>query len=78
MLVKNLTLRVEEKTLSKARRIAAEHSTSVNALIRGYLDELISGETRQEAARKELATLCRKSPAKIGNKTWSRDSLYEG
>lgn len=74
--MKNLTLRIEEPTLRKARKIAAERSTSVNALIREYLDELIQREDRQTQARAELLELCQASKAKIGNKNWSREDLY--
>ena len=75
--MKNLTLRVEEKKLGEARRIAATHSTSVNALIRDYIDELITRESRHQMARRELAELCRKSKARVNNATWTRDSLYD-
>ncbi len=74
--MKNLTLRIEEPKLRRARKIAAEHSTSVNALIRGYLDELIAREDKQVQARAELLELCQHSQAKIGNKNWSREDLY--
>lgn len=76
-IMKNLTLRIEERTLAKARRIAAERSTSVNALIREYLDELIALESRQDQARRELVELCQRSSARIGDVTWSRESLYD-
>lgn len=74
--MKNLTLRIEEPTLNKARKIAAERSTSVNALIREYLNELIQREDRQAQARAELLELCQTSKAKIGNKNWAREDLY--
>ena len=75
--MKNLTLRMDENKLLQARKIAAERSTSVNALIREYLDELIARESKTEVARRELVELCRNSTAQIGGKTWSRDSLYD-
>ncbi len=75
--MKNVTLRVDEAKLLKARRIAAERSTSVNALIRDYLDDLIAHESRTEAARRELVDLCDKSDAWIGGSSWTRDSLYD-
>jgi len=75
--MKNLTLRIEEDILAKARQIASEHTTSVNALIREYLNDLVRQKSRQEVARKELSALCRESTAKIGNRTWSRDELHD-
>jgi len=75
--MKNLTLRLEEDKLLKARKIAAERSTSVNALVREYLDDLIARESRQETARLELVALCRASQAEAGDATWNRESLYD-
>lgn len=73
----NLTLRVEEKTLAKARQLAAERSTSVNALIREYLKDLVTLDSRKNAARSELIALCKSSRAQIGKATWTRESLYD-
>jgi predicted HicB family RNase H-like nuclease len=39
--MKNLTLRPEEDILAKAREIASERTTSVNALVREYLNDLV-------------------------------------
>ncbi|MBC2593794.1 CopG family transcriptional regulator [Ruficoccus amylovorans] len=75
--MKNLTLRIEEPKLNRARKIAAERSTSVNALIRDYLDDLIAREDRQVQARVELLELCQTSKARVGNKNWSRGDLYD-
>ena len=75
--MKNLTLRIEEDILVKARQIASEHTTSVNALIREYLNDLVRQKSRQEIARKELSELCRESTAMIGNRTWTRDDLHD-
>lgn len=75
--MKNITLRVEEDVLAKARQIASERTTSVNALIREYLKDLVRQGSRQEIARKELAALCRESTAVIGQRTWTRDDLHD-
>jgi hypothetical protein len=75
--MKNLTIRLDDDRLQKARKIAAERSTSVNALIREYFDDLIRCESKAEIARRELAALCRESRAEIGAATWTRDSLYD-
>ncbi len=75
--MKNLTLRIEEDILVKARQIAAEGATSVNALVREYLSDLVRQQSRQEIARKELSLLCRESTAMIGDRTWTRDDLHD-
>ena len=75
--MKNITLRLDEDRLNKARKIAADQSTSVNALIRKFLDELIAQESRAEIARRELVSLCEKSTAASGDSSWTRESLYD-
>lgn len=75
--VKNLTLRVDEKTLDEARRVAAERSTSVNELVRCFLSDLANQGTRREQARRELLALCQASGARVGAERWTRDSLHE-
>ena len=75
--MKNLTLRVEDDVLNEARQIAGEHSTSVNALVREFLSDLVKGESRREAARKELSNLFKQSKAKIGSRAWKREDLYD-
>jgi hypothetical protein len=75
--MKNLTLRIEEDILAKAREIASEHTTSVNALVREYLNDLVRHKSRREIARKELSELCRGSTAMIGDGSWTRDDLHD-
>jgi hypothetical protein len=75
--MKNLTLRMDENKLREARKIAAHRSTSVNALLREYLDDLIAQESPTEAARRDLVALCKGSTAEIGDTSWTRDSLYD-
>ncbi len=75
--MKNLTLRIDEAILAKARIITAQRATSVNALIREYLSDLVRQQSRQEIARKELSALCRESTAMMGHRTWTRDDLHD-
>lgn len=46
--MKNITVAVDDETYRQARVRAAEADTSVSALVRGFLEELVHGETRQE------------------------------
>ncbi|MGH3146633.1 MAG: hypothetical protein ACRDTR_12625 [Rubrobacter sp.] len=74
----NLTITVEEQTLKRARMRALEEDTSVNALLRKYLEEY-SGvrQERREAARKILQ-LARDSGAGSGGEGLpKREELYE-
>lgn len=75
--MKNLTLRIDEMLLDQARRIAMEQGTSVNSLIRDYLEEFVQKHDRQAKARKELARMFRESTADSGGITWTREELYE-
>jgi metal-responsive CopG/Arc/MetJ family transcriptional regulator len=74
--MKNVTLSLDEAVLRDARRIAAERSTSVNALIREFLDQLTARESRAHAARQRILKLSRSSKAARGASTWTRDQLH--
>ena len=75
--MKNVTLAIEDQVLREARRIAAERSTSLNAMIRDFLRDLTRRESRAAAARKRIVELCRASQAEVGDRGWSRDELHE-
>jgi hypothetical protein len=75
--MRNVTLALDEGTLREARRIAAERSTSLNALIRDFLERLTERESNARKARRRIAELCRDSKAEVGERRWSRDELHE-
>jgi hypothetical protein len=75
--MKNVTIALDEATLREARRIAAERSTSLNALIREFLETLTRRESRARTARRRIAKLCRESTAEVGERRWTRDELHE-
>ncbi len=74
--MKNVTLSLDEATLLEARRIAANRSTSVNAMIREFLDQLTERESQARAARKRIVKLSRQSRAQRGPAVWSREDLH--
>jgi plasmid stability protein len=82
--MKNITLAVEDEVLKKARVYAAEHETSVNKLIRDYLDRLplekqsaAEWEARAAKARRELAELSRNSTGRLEpDWKWNREDIY--
>jgi hypothetical protein len=74
--MKNVTIAIDEATLREARRIAADRSTSLNALIREFLDGLTLRESQSRTARRRIAQLCRDSKAEVGARTWTRDDLH--
>ena len=75
--MKNVTIALDEVTLREARRIAAECSTTLNALIREFLERLTVRESRSRTARRRIADLCRDSKAEVGERNWTRDELHE-
>ncbi len=72
-----MTIALDEALLRDARRIAAERSTSVNALIRDFLERVTRRESHARTARRRIVELCRDSDAEVGDRIWSRDELHE-
>jgi plasmid stability protein len=73
----NLTITLDEESLKRARIRALEEGTSVNALLRDFL-ETYAGENRARLnAVSEILTLSRQSRSRRGGRTWSRDELHE-
>jgi len=75
--VKNITLSIDEKVLTAVRQHAAAHSTSVNNLVRDYLNEIARREDRVRKARRRLRSLSQRSAARIGRSSWTREELHE-
>ena len=75
--MRNVTITLDEAVLREARRIAAERSTSLNSLIREFLERLTARESQARTARRRIAELCRDSKAELGERTWTRDELHE-
>lgn len=74
----NLTLAIDDELLKQARIRALEQDTSVNALVRDYLKDLVARDISQSGMAPFLA-LARSIHAGSGPKgrTWTRDELYE-
>lgn len=70
----NLTLRVDDDALERARIRALKEGTSVNALVRRYI-ESYAGRDTQEHARRRLVELSTRLGADRRG-TWERDDLY--
>ena len=74
----NLTLSIDPKLLKEARKVALEMDTSVNSLVRKYLQELVEDNSRQnELFLKEWEKLMEKNAVNMDDKNWTRDSLHE-
>jgi hypothetical protein len=73
----NLTITTDEDTLQRARLRALEQGTSVNALLRDYLEAFAGGRAAREAAVAALLDLSRHSGGRRGGRSWTRDELHE-
>jgi hypothetical protein len=77
--MKNITLAVEDSVLAAVRKLAAEKKTTVNGLVRDYLESLAE-QARKEAsarARAELLRLSEETTASMGDWKWNREELYD-
>ena len=75
---KNITLSVDADVLAKVRRSAAVKDTTVNALVRDYLNRMAAHEDRAKKARLELAKLSERSTWDPGpDFKWSREEIYQ-
>ena len=70
-----LTLVIDDDVLRRARKRALDHGTSVNALLRQYLESYAARQERTAAVQRFLeraaaANVCSSSP-------WTREELHE-
>lgn len=74
----NLTLTIDDDLLRRARIRALQGGTSVNAVVREFL-EGYAGDEQETAALKALGALADRTQASSGpgGRTWSRDDLHE-
>jgi len=75
--MKNITLSVDEKVLAAVRRYAAERDSSVNGMVREYLEKIAVSEDRARQARLRIRELSKRSRARIGAMAWKRDELHD-
>lgn len=81
----NLTLSIDDDLLKKCRLYAVQHDTSVNAMVREYLETYVarSDVAEREERMKTVAEINRLSD-ELAQKAvvppdykWNRDELYE-
>lgn len=78
MVKRNITLSLPADLIRQAKIYAAEHETTVNALVRDLLQEKLSPEERSRAATKRLLEIVRNgvsSPVDPGS--IRREEIYE-
>ncbi len=75
----NLTVKVDDETLKRARIRALEEGTSVNALLRAFLEDYTGIREGRREAGADFLRLTEEHEASSGpgGRSWSRDELYE-
>jgi plasmid stability protein len=73
----NLTLNIDDSTLRRARIRALEQGTTVNALVREYL-ESFAGESAAGEGLRAFVSLAGRAGARSGaaGRTWTRDDAH--
>lgn len=73
----NVTLAIDDDLLRSARKVAIDRDTTVNQLVREFLDNLVRQASGQEAAAERLLRMMDEKPLSVGPRTWGRDEIYE-
>jgi|APFEC2959095136_1045048.scaffolds.fasta_scaffold09784_2 hypothetical protein len=76
-MTKNITLAIDPDVLDRVRVIAAERKTTVNGMVRDYLERVAATEEKASRFSERLTELRKRSQFEVGPITWTRDSLYE-
>lgn len=73
----NLTITVDDEVLKRARLRTLEEGTSVNAVLRSFLEAYAGAGAREQAAIADLVAHSLECAAGRGAATWTRDELHE-
>lgn len=73
----NLTITVDKEVLKRARIRALEQDTSVNAVLREFLDSYAGVASTKRAAVDRLVRLSRDASSARGDSAWSREDLHD-
>ena len=73
----NLTIAVDNEVLKRARMRAIMEDTSVNAVLREFLESYAGGTARRRQAIERLLSLSKTATSGRGSATWTRDELHD-
>lgn len=79
-MTKNITLRMDEELLRKAKHIAVEHDLSVSAWISQAVQEATEKDSRKDFRYKEARAKALKvleNPGHYGGEKFSREEMHE-
>jgi hypothetical protein len=77
-MTKNLTLAIDGDLLDKARVLAAIRRTSVNEMVREFLQRAVDEARQRDEAREELLRLIDESTGELGDWRPTREKTYSG
>ncbi|HEX8410896.1 MAG TPA: DUF6364 family protein [Thermoanaerobaculia bacterium] len=72
----NVTLSIDDETVARARELANRRGTSLNQMIRDYLEEIAS-ELSPDEVLAELNELWATSNGDSRQRSWTREELHE-
>lgn len=74
----NITMKIDDKLLKKARKIAIDKETTLTGMIRHYLERLVDREEMSKSTViAELEEVFSTHGVEIGKIKWSREELHE-
>ncbi len=73
----SLTIAIDDETLRRARSRAREQGTSINAVLRDFLETYSGIQEARARAIDTLLELSEASNSSRGGQQWTRDSLHE-
>ena len=73
----NLTITLDDEILRRARLRALEQDTSVNTILRDYLEAYAAVGSTWDQATEEILRLSSRSKSGRGDRRWTRDELHE-
>lgn len=71
----NVTLSIDDQTLARARQLAQQRGTSLNQLIRNYLESLTAGDPAEVVA--DLEQAWQEEEGDSGGWKWNREEAYD-
>lgn len=71
----NITISLNEDLLKSGRRYAEKHQTSVNALIRKFLEQTVRSDSNDWI--EECFSLMDRAKANSGGRRWEREDIYD-
>jgi hypothetical protein len=73
----SLTIAIDRAVLREARIRALRQGTTVNSLLRRYLEDFAATDGALDRAVDSILAGARKSKASSGGKRWTRDELHD-